>query len=123
MPPLAQCDILVIEDDPLLRMLVVEVLRNSGFEVCEASNGDTALGMLRQTEPRLLVADVDLGPGPDGLAVGAEAQRILPDLMVVYSTGRPSSMEGYQLGARERSLPKPYEPSKLTALIHRLIDW
>ena len=122
-----RCDILVVEDDPLLRMTVAEGLRDAGFAVEEAACGSDALTMLRgfkrhQAAPRVLVADIDLGPGPDGLEVGAEAMEMLPELQVVYSSGRPSSMAGHPLGARECSMPKPYDPARLAALVHRLID-
>ncbi len=116
-----QFDVLVLEDDPLLRMTIADVLRQDGFAVCEAGNSSVGLDMLRRMHPKLLVADIDLGPGKSGLDVGAEALEMLPELLIVYSTGRPASMAGYQLGLRERALPKPYQPEALTAMAHELI--
>ena len=122
---MAHCDILVMEDDPLLRMTVAEGLRDAGFAVDEAEDGRTALSLLRGAgqgaAPRVLLADIDLGPGPNGITVGCEAMRLLPELRVVYSSGRPASLAGHCLSQRERSLPKPYHPDRLAELVLELI--
>jgi CheY-like chemotaxis protein len=55
--------ILVFEDDPQVRQLLCSFLRRLGYEARTASDGATALGLARTTEPDLVVLDVDL---PDG---------------------------------------------------------
>ena len=66
-------DVLIVEDDPLIRMFGVDLLEDAGFEVIEASSADEALAILeRSHEVRLVFTDIDM-PGSMNLAYPVNA--------------------------------------------------
>ena len=69
----------------------------------------------------VVVADLRLGPGMDGLALGAEARRRWPGVGVVYATGHPDNLDGRLLGPRERYVVKPFTPAALLGAVRRLM--
>ena len=80
--------LLLVEDDPLLRMTLAEVLGEAGFAVLEAEDAESALGLLAaHADLALLLTDINL-PGADGFALARAARRLRPGLPVVYASGR-----------------------------------
>ena len=117
-------DVLVIEDEPLVREVVVAALRDAGFSVAEAASGEEALALAESAAdgpPAVVVADLRLGSGMDGLAFGAEARKRWPEVGVVYATGHPDSFDGRLLGPRERYVVKPLTPAALLGAVRRLM--
>jgi CheY-like chemotaxis protein len=80
--------ILVVEDDPILRSLVVKVARRSGYDSVSAETGEEALCILRSPDQRVdgLLTDIRL-PGVDGWAVGTEFTLAHPLRPVIYMSG------------------------------------
>ena len=78
--------ILVVEDDDALRPVLVEVLREEGYAVEEAANGDRALQHARETFFDLIITDVRM-EGMDGLETAEAVHRIQPDVPVIVVTG------------------------------------
>ena len=120
-------DVLLVEDEPLIREMLAEGLADAGLRVAEAPSAETALGAVDAAggaarPPRVLVTDVDLGGGMDGLALAAEARRRWPDLGVVVMTGRPANLDRRRPDPREVHLHKPFGPNRLTAAVHDLMD-
>ena len=71
---------LVVEDEPLIRMHLCDLLEEAGFECEEAGNAAQAIALLEDGWlPEILVTDFNLGPGPDGADLAAEALRRLPE--------------------------------------------
>ena len=117
-------DVLLVEDEPLVRAAAAEALREAGFDVVEAASAEQALAALENAEdglPLVVVADIHLGPGMDGLTLGALALRRWPRLGVVYATGHPEALDGRFLGPRERYVVKPYTAAALLGAVHRLV--
>lgn len=80
--------VLLVEDDPLVRMTLVEGLADAGFEVLEAEDAESALRVLaHHPEIALLLTDINL-PGADGFALARAARVLRPDLPVIYASGR-----------------------------------
>jgi len=105
--------ILLIEDQPLVRLMTADMLSESGHIVLEAENATQALAHLEQrSEIDTIVADVNI-PGPlNGIGVSEVALARRPDLRVVLVSG--SSLEDpASLPQRGRFLPKPYLPQDL----------
>ena len=102
--------VVVVDDDPTMRVLVAETLEPDGIDVVEASDGGAALGLLRARVPDLVLLDVEM-PGLDGFGVCEEIRR-LPggaSLPVVMMTGREdveSIRRAYEAGATD-FLTKP----------------
>jgi CheY-like chemotaxis protein len=78
--------VLVVEDEALVRMLVVQVLEEAGYAVFEAADPHTALRMLQADYIDLMVTDVGL-PGLNGRAMADRARALKPDLKVLFMTG------------------------------------
>ena len=119
-------DVLLVEDESLVREMLAECLADAGLRVAEAPNAEAALEAVGAAgeaglPPRVLVTDVDLGRGMDGLALAAEARRRWPDLGVVVMTGRPANLDGRGPDPREVRLGKPFGPSRLAEAVHGLM--
>lgn len=111
--------ILVVEDEPLLRLTVCEELEERGFKVLEAEDADQAFKILGQSAGiDLLFTDIRLPGGQDGWDVAIEARRRFPTLPIVYTTGYAPDPER-QVPAGEM-LRKPYPLAHLFALLGRL---
>jgi DNA-binding NtrC family response regulator len=80
-------EILIAEDEAMLRAIAVETLEFAGFEVLQASNGGEALELLDQNEGvKLLISDVKM-PVMDGYALAEAAMARHPGLKIVLMTG------------------------------------
>jgi CheY-like chemotaxis protein len=80
--------VLVIDDEPTVRMLMVEVLEEAGYIVLEAQDGPAGLKILRsKAQIDLLITDVGLPGGINGRQVADAARETRPDLKVLFVTG------------------------------------
>jgi CheY-like chemotaxis protein len=113
--------VLVVEDEALIRMLICDLLAEIGFECREAADADRAFAALDGVDgwrPDILVTDYNLGPGPNGAEVAAEAVRRLPGLPVIYATGNPECLSDVRPQARV--LAKPFAAADLILAIDEL---
>src|SRR3954466_15189287 len=96
--------VLLVEDDPVIRLTVRESLEDAGLEILDAENAAAALAILEKLPCPIpvLVTDLDLGPGDNGLALAAKARGRLPCLRVVYATGSPEMLLGRRMRPWER---------------------
>lgn len=84
--------VLVIEDEPLTRGLLVSLLAGAGYEVEEAADAHTAVRLIRECDPDALVVDLNLGSGPGGAEVLTACERIAPWAALVVLTNSPTPM-------------------------------
>jgi len=117
--------ILLVEDEPSLRALAREVLRQTGYIVWEASNGKEALQVAEGlTEaPALLLTDVVM-PEMSGLELAEQLRQKWPDLALVYTSGYTDHalLERSALQKGTPFLQKPYMPAALLHLVARVLD-
>ena len=116
--------ILIIDDDHTIRMLIAEVLEESGYVVLEAADGTAGLKVLESNaKVDLLVTDVGL-PGLNGRQVADAARVSRPELKVLFITGyAENSVIGS--GKLERGmfvLTKPFQMDKLAHRIREILD-
>ena len=78
--------ILVIDDDPIVRSTVVEMLARSGFAPIEASAFDDAMRLIDDPEVRLVVSDIVM-PGPSGFELTEAVRQRRPSVPVLLITG------------------------------------
>src|SRR5690348_16312205 len=78
--------VLVVEDEMLIREMVVEALTDAGFEVLEAVNGEEALSFCDQGAPDVLVTNVCLPGRIDGWEITERCREGDPELPVIYAT-------------------------------------
>jgi signal transduction histidine kinase/CheY-like chemotaxis protein len=83
--------LLVIDDDDLVRGVIVEALRDGGFSVIEAPDGATGLELLEKHEPAAAIIDF-LMPGLNGADVARRAQVRRPDLPIIFVSGYYDTM-------------------------------
>ena len=113
--------ILVVEDEDILRMLVVEELHSSGFSVLEAPNGDIALEILRgRTDVSVLLSDVKM-PGTDGYALAEAALSLNPKMKILLMTGYSAEPRPRKLAERNiEILHKPFDLDLLADKVRML---
>lgn len=110
--------VLLIEDDAEARASLAELLGEAGIEVDGLANAEDALVLLGAGQvPDVLVTDIDLGPGLDGVGLAEMAQARHPDVGIVFISGDPQDAHGHRLGTHERFLQKPFRASELAAAI------
>jgi len=113
--------ILVVDDDPDIRRLVVELLRRAGHEVDEAPDGRAGLRALHASPPDLVVLDVSM-PELDGWQT-LERIRDLTEVPVLMLTARGEELErvrGLQAGADDY-VTKPFGRQELVARVQALL--
>ena len=121
-----QALILLVEDDPDIAAYTGMVLRHLvGARVIDAPGAEAALNALAaEPDVDLVVTDIDLGPGVDGLELTGEIRRTWPLLPVVVLSGHATfdhAVVAMRAGASE-FLPKPVEPEKLTTVAQALVE-
>ena len=119
-------DVLVVEDEPLVRAAVTRDLRKAGFRVAEAATAEAALALAEEATaasgpPAVIVTGLHLGLGLDGLALGAEVLRRWPEVGIVYITCHPDALDGRLLGPREHYIVKPVASETLLHAVRRLL--
>lgn len=117
--------ILVVDDEPTLRMLISDVLEESGYKVLMAKDGAKALSYL-QSAPvvDLLITDVGLPGGMNGRQLADEARKHRPNLKVLFITGfAENAAVGHgHLAAGMEVMSKPFEIVSLAEKVKTLID-
>ncbi|ANI79981.1 MULTISPECIES: hybrid sensor histidine kinase/response regulator [Sphingobium] len=117
--------ILVVEDDDDVRAYTVATLRELGYRVIEAHNGEYALALLdKQEHPiRLLMTDVVM-PKMSGSELAAVARARQPDLRILYTSGYPRDaiMRDGRLDVGVDLLVKPFTLRTLAARVREIID-
>jgi DNA-binding response OmpR family regulator len=113
--------IVVIEDEPGIADLVELYLRQEGFRVLQADDGERGLEIVRRERPRLVVLDVGL-PGVDGLEVcrRLRAESHVPVLMLTARDGEIDRVLGLELGADDY-VTKPFSPRELVARVKAIL--
>lgn len=103
--------ILVVEDEPLVRILLADVLTEAGFKVREAADAEEALQILNAgLDVSVLVTDVDMPPGIDGYALTRQVSANWPDIQIIVTSGRQWPQEGdLPEGAAFLAKPVPNE--------------
>jgi two-component system, OmpR family, response regulator len=114
--------VLVVEDEVLIRLLVCDLLEDAGFLCTSAATAEEALELLDSGEcrPDLMCTDFNLGPGLDGKQLARAVQQRLPGLPTIYATGNPDCFEDHPLRPWERLVPKPFSASDLVATVREL---
>lgn len=116
--------VLVVEDDPAVRMLVMEVLNELGYRALEAADGPSALVTLESAARiDLLVSDVGL-PGLNGRQLAEIGRQLRPGLRVLFITAYAESaaVRGGFLGAGMEMVTKPFAMQALAAKIRQMIE-
>ena len=108
--------ILVVDDQPDIRLMCRVNLQLEGYEVIEAPDGDAGLEMTRVERPDLVLLDVMM-PGLDGWEF---MMSNIPIVLLTARVQREDEIRGWLSGAADY-LPKPFNPSTLTDVVRRAL--
>jgi CheY-like chemotaxis protein len=114
--------VLVVDDEPFVRMLVADVLDEAGFEVIEASNAQTALKRLELAgDVQVLFTDINMPPGMNGLELAGVVHQRWPEVGLVISSGyeRPSNQQIADGGV---FVPKPFRPEDIIRAVQKVVS-
>jgi hypothetical protein len=116
--------VLVVEDEPIVRGVILEMLQDQGFRTLEAVDGPSGLRLLRsRARIDLLVTDVGL-PGLTGRQLADQARETRPGLKILFMTGYAESAaisQGF-LQAGMEMITKPFELDNLSRKIRNMIS-
>ncbi|MGL3822947.1 response regulator [Sphingopyxis sp. R3-92] len=112
--------ILMVEDEPLIQFIMGEALREAGYIILEAGDGEEALSILQSEDAvDLMVTDVRMPGGIDGLELVRRSKALSPGRPVIECSGHLLADEA---GPADAFLSKPYTARLLMAAIERLLD-
>ncbi|MGH3003647.1 MAG: response regulator [Gaiellaceae bacterium] len=113
--------ILVVDDEPVVRDVVVRYLRRDGFATLEAGNGDDARELIEREQPSLVVLDVML-PGTDGLELcrWIRSRSELPVILLTARVEESDRIVGLELGADDY-VTKPFSPRELAVRVRTVL--
>jgi two-component system, cell cycle sensor histidine kinase and response regulator CckA len=117
--------ILVVEDEPVLRELVREILRQYKYRVVEACTGLEALRIWDEFngEIDLLLTDMVMPEGLSGSELASQLRQRKPDLRVIFTSGYSAEMMGSPNVPEDALfLAKPYHPPQLAKIIRQALD-
>jgi CheY-like chemotaxis protein len=113
--------VLVVEDDPLIRMDIVDQLDGDGFKVFEAENADFAIVLMStHAEIRVVLTDIDMPGSMDGLKLANYVRNRWPPIKIIVTSGRAPPLEGLPEGAA--FFPKPYPHADVLRSIRSMLS-
>jgi DNA-binding NtrC family response regulator len=115
--------ILVVEDEQLMRSIIVQLLRSEGYEVTEAEAANTALQIFERENIDLAILDVNLGGGASGLDLLGRIRDLDPEVMGIIVTAYASvesAVEALRKGAYDY-ITKPFANDHLKAVVRNAL--
>jgi CheY-like chemotaxis protein len=115
--------VLIVEDDPAVRVLVSAVLSELGYAFVEAGDADSAMPIIESSQRiDLLISDVGL-PGMNGRQLAEIGRQVRPDLKVLFITGyaEHAAVRGGFLDPGMQMITKPFTFDLLTATVREMI--
>lgn len=120
--PLIRHLVLVVEDEPILRMAAVDFVEDAGFDVVEAKDADEAVRILEsRTDIRIILTDIDMPGSINGLTLAAYVRDRWPpiDIVIVSGQVRPRPEE---LPSRSVFFSKPYDDNQIGQTLRNFVD-
>lgn len=113
--------VLVVEDEPLIRLNAVAMIEDAGFEVLEAANADEAILILEnRSDIRIVFTDVHMPGSMDGLRLAHAVRDRWPPIKLIVTSGQMTVSED-ELPLGGRFFSKPYQPSELSRVLNELV--
>jgi CheY-like chemotaxis protein len=113
--------VLVVEDEPLIRLNAIDLIEEAGFEAIEAANADEAIQILESRDDiRIVFTDIHMPGSIDGLKLAHAVRNRWPPIQLIVTSGRESVPES-ALPSGGRFFGKPYEPSQIARTLHEMV--
>jgi len=116
--------ILVVEDEPLMRSIIVQLARSEGYECLEAPSSETALGIFEKEKVDLAILDLNLTSGGSGLDLLGKLRDLDPEVMGIIVTAYASvesAVEALRKGAYDY-ITKPFANDHLKKVIRNALE-
>ena len=111
--------VLAVEDEPLILMLAVDMIRDAGFEPLWASNADEAIRILESRDDiKIVFTDISMPGSMDGIKLARAVRGRWPPIKIIVTSGFSGS-ERKLLPEGSQFIPKPYNPSQISDALHR----
>jgi len=114
--------IMIVDDDAFIRELIQTLLKNNGFDVCEAIDGRDALSKITIENPELIIIDVMM-PNMDGFELCRKLRQYYDNLPIIILTAKSelyNKVKGFELGTDDY-LTKPFESDELILRVKALL--
>ncbi|MFS8146402.1 two-component system response regulator [Rhizobium sp. R635] len=112
--------VVVVEDEPLLLMMAVEVVEEAGFEALAARDADEALLLLETVaDIRILLTDIDMPGSMDGLKLARAVRDRWPPVEIIIVSGM-TEPDASELPERGVFFSKPYDTRRLSDTLVRM---
>jgi CheY-like chemotaxis protein len=114
--------VLVVEDEPLVRMYAVEILQDAGYDVIEAANAEQALAKLEaRPDISVMFTDINMPGTMDGFALAREVHQRRPGIHLILTSGKMLADKN-QVPGLCAFVSKPYTGEHLTGLMSTLLS-
>jgi two-component system nitrogen regulation response regulator NtrX len=116
--------VLLVDDEANIRRMLGALLRNEGFNVTEAPNGNAALLLMDQADPDVVLLDLMMPPGPDGLETLTRMRdrgRLAPVIMMSGKAQLTDAVRAVKLGAFQ-FLEKPLSPEGVLVTVRAALE-
>lgn len=112
--------VLVVEDEPILRMMAVDMVEDAGFEAIEAADATEAVRILEsRTDIRIVFTDIDMPRGVDGMTLAASIRDRWPPIQIILTSGHVAGTD-IRMPPRSVFFSKPYQPREVVAEMRRM---
>ena len=113
--------VLLVDDEPLVRMLGADVLEDAGFTVVEAGDAAEALRALAERpDVRVLFTDVNMPGGMDGFRLSQKVHEMRPDIRLLIASGQVSPKTG-EVPDGGQFVPKPWSGQDIVDRIRSML--
>lgn len=120
--PIGKQIVLVVEDDPLLRMLAADLVEQAGFDALEAADADEAVLILEnRTDIRIVFTDIDMPGSMNGMLLAAAIRDRWPPIDIIITSGH-FNPKGLTMPERSVFFAKPYDRARVTATLQQMAD-
>ena len=114
--------VLVVEDEPILRMNAIDMVEEAGFEAIEAADATQAIEILeRRLDIRLVFTDIDMPRGIDGMKLAALIHTRWPPIEIILTSGHVDTSD-VELPERSLFFAKPYHERDVVSAMQRLAN-
>jgi CheY-like chemotaxis protein len=112
--------VLAVEDEPLILMLAVDMIRDAGFEPLWASNAEEAISILESRDNiRIVFTDINMPGSMDGIKLAQAVRGRWPPIRIIVTSGFGAG-ELKLLPEGSQFIPKPYSAGQISDALHSL---